>query len=93
VLNLRARVGGLERAAGPAVCPACADRRGKVALVGGGLTTPDGTVIYPEEKAPAPCRECGRTPEDTVVLTYDPDFYGNASRPADLPGRPEEWSR
>jgi hypothetical protein len=46
----------------------------------------DGERLLEEgQKPPTPCPRCGRPAETTpIVLTYDPDFYGNAARLREL---------
>jgi hypothetical protein len=65
-MSLRARLQRLERRKIEIGCPACRDRRGRIALVTA-RRLPDGTVVA-EEGEPQPCARCGQVPEQIIEV-------------------------
>jgi hypothetical protein len=65
-MSLRTRLQRLERNSIDVGCPACHDRRGRIALqIVEQLT--DGTVAVPAE-GPQPCVQCGQIPERVIQV-------------------------
>jgi len=63
-MTLRQRLKRLEECRGPAVCPGCRQRRGRI-VFRTVRERPDGTVVS-EEPEPASCPRCGDVPEQVI---------------------------
>lgn len=66
-MKLTTRLQRLERRIGDTGCSACRDRRGFHVLVNA-QRLPDGTLTYPDDNQPKPCKQCGKIPELVIAV-------------------------
>ena len=79
-MRLHSRLQRLEQRLGTPDdgCPACRDRRGRIAFTTS-QRMPDGTTV-PEGDWPAPCAACGGTPEQILEIVKPLVGHEDAAR-------------